>query len=115
MMIMTGIFRFVLLPHVKGKSFEEYMIDQVFTNPDVLQATRITRGFSHELLACRFRRPGRREFINPHPETQYVWQAKVKLQTDSGYNFEQNVDSIRDHVAQFALLIGVDSYSNVDA
>jgi hypothetical protein len=104
-MFMTGLFRFALLPGVEASAFEEHMTDEVFTHPNALQLTRITRGFSHQLLAATLRRPGDPELINPHPGLQYVWQATVDLQTDS----------VQERVAEFATLIAIESYFNVEA
>ena len=114
-MFMTGLFRFALLPGVEASAFEEHITDEVFTHPNALQLTRITRGFSHQLLAATLRRPGDPELINPHPGLQYVWQATVDLQTDSGYDFESNADSVQERVAEFATLIAIESYLNVEA
>jgi hypothetical protein len=114
-MMMTGLFRFALLPGVEPESFEEHRTDKVFTNPHALQLTRITRRFNHQLLSCRFRRPGNRDQIDPNPGRQYVWQAMVELQTNSGYDFEENADSVQERVAQFAVLVAVESYAHVES
>jgi hypothetical protein len=37
------------------------------------------------------------------------------LQTDSGYDFADNAGSVQERVAQFAVLIGVESYTHVEA
>ena len=88
---------------------------QMFTDPDVLQPTRITRGFSHQLLKAARRIPGTAESINPHPGPQYVWEATVDLETPSGYDFSENTDRVQERVAQFATLIAVDSYARVES
>src|SRR5215211_2077193 len=44
---------------------------------------------------------------------QYVWEAKVDLQTPSGYDFRENADRVQQHVAQFATLIAIEAYTNI--
>ena len=113
-MIMIGLYRFALHPGADAKAFEDHLIE-MFIDPDVLQLTRITRGFSHQLLKAARRIPGVAESIDPHPGPQYVWEATVDLQTSSGYDFSENADRVQERVAQFATLIAVDSYARVES
>ena len=112
-MLMTGLFRFALLPDVEPESFEAHMRDEVFGG-FALQATRITHSFDHQLLLAQVRRSGDDGLHSPHPGTQYVWQATVNLMTDAGYDFEQNIERIQQRVGQFAVLIDVESYTIIE-
>ena len=44
---------------------------------------------------------------------QYVWQARVDLTTDRGYDFSENALQVRELVRSHAVLIGVDVFENV--
>ena len=112
-MLMVGLFRFALLPHAEPESFEAHMRDEVFDGP-ALQLTRTTSGFDHQLLLASLRRSGDDGLHSPHPGTQYLWQVTVNLMTDSGYDFEQNAARVQEQVAQFAVLIGVESYTIIE-
>jgi hypothetical protein len=114
-MMMTGFYRLALHPGADAKAFEDHLTTEVFTDPNALQLTRITRNFSHQLLAATYRTPGGSNLINPHPGPQYVWEAKVDLQTPSGYDFRENADRVQRHVAQFATLVAIDAYTNIES
>jgi hypothetical protein len=113
-MLMTGFYRLALHPSADPKAFEHHLTTAVFTQPDALQLTRITRSFSHHLLAATHRTPGGSGPVNPYPGPQYLWEAKVELQTSSGYDFHENADRVQRHVVQFATLIAVEAYTNIE-
>jgi hypothetical protein len=115
MMLMTGLYRLALHPGADAKAFERHLTTQVFTLPDALQLTRITRSFSHQLLAGTHRIPGGSDPVNPHPGPQYLWEVRVELQTSAGYDFHENADRVQQHVAQFATLIAVEAYTNIES
>lgn len=94
-MIVTGIYRIALLPEADEKLFVDHMVKNVF---NVLQLTRITKSFTHALLAMKsdFR--------------QCAWIVTVDLVTDHGYNFEENNERIQTAIAEFGLLIGTETY-----
>jgi hypothetical protein len=114
-MLMTGFYRLALHPGADPKAFEHHLMTQVFTLPDALQLTRITRGFSHHLLAATHRIPGGSDPVNLHPGPQYLWEARVELQTSAGYDFHENADRVQQHVAQFATLISVEACTNIES
>jgi len=96
--IMTGIYRVALFPDADEQKFVDHMVKNVF---NVLQLTRITRSFTHSLLAARsdFR--------------HYAWVATVDLVTDHGYDFDQNNERIQKGIADFGLLIGTETYKKL--
>ena len=98
MPVMTGLYRFDLLTQAEPESFERHMQSVVFNNAQVLQLTRVTSGFTHQLLQG--------------PRRQYVWQVTVNLVANT-YDFDQNADRVRDSVKEFAALTGIESYKNV--
>ena len=97
-MKMTGMFRIALLPEADEKKFIDHMQGKAF---DVLQATRVTRGFTHALLKSRG------EF------REFVWVAVVDLVGDRDYNFGRNRERVQEAIAEFGLLIGIDSFLNL--
>lgn len=97
-MEMTGQFHFALVPGGDEKAFIDVLHKDVF---GALQPTRITSGFDHVLMK------------GPAPR-QYVWQARVDLMTDAGYDFAENVPSVQELVKKYAVLIGVDTFQNMD-
>lgn len=111
-MKMTGLFRFALLPGADAEAFEEHMRTDVFGSPNALQLTRITSGFSHQLLVAERRSAG--ESTHPHPGAHYVWLTTVDLVTDAGYDFEENGPSVQQQVEQFAVLVAIESYVGVN-
>jgi hypothetical protein len=98
-MTMTGMFRIALLPNANEQKFVNHMVKKVF---DVLQATRITSGFTHTLLKAN---DGLRH---------YAWAARVELVTDAGYDFAQNVERVQKSIAKFGVLIDVDAYIHME-
>jgi hypothetical protein len=96
--LVTGIYRIVLFPETDEKQFVDHMVKDVF---NVLQLTRITKGFTHTLLAMKtgFR--------------QYAWVVAAELVTDAGYDFDQNIERIQKGIAKFGLLIGTEAYKNL--
>ena len=99
-MIMTGIYRVALFPDADEQKFADHMRKNVF---NVLQLTRITRSFTHSLLAMKsdFR--------------QYAWIVTVDLLTDHGYDFDQNNERIQKAIGDFGLLIGTETYKQLAA
>lgn len=100
-MTMTGMYRITLLPSADEKAFIEHMAE-VFHSPGALQATRTTSGFSHTLLNAS------------GALRQYVWLVKVHLVTAVGYDFSRNIERVQEAIGQFAVLTGVDVYTNVE-
>ena len=98
-MLITGQFRIALLPGTDQQAFIEHMKNVVFTGPGVLQLTRITRSFDHQLLEGSMR--------------QYVWQTTVDLVTDAGYNFLENAERVQASVEAFGVLIHIEAFTNV--
>jgi hypothetical protein len=100
-MQMTGVYQIALLTQVTERAFVDHMTTSVFADATVLQATRITTGFTHQLL----RRKGNLR--------QYAWQVTVDLVTDAGYDFDQNTERVQERIRDFGIVIGVDTYTNV--
>lgn len=98
---MTGLYQIALLGQVDEQAFVEHMAKRVFEDATVLQATRITRHFAHQIL----RRKGSLR--------QYAWQVTVDLMTDAGYDFDQNVERVQESIREFGVVIGVDAYAIV--
>jgi hypothetical protein len=96
-MMRTGIFRIALFLEADEQKFAEHMVSSVF---DVLQSTRITRGFSHSLLRSES------EF------RQYVWLSTVDLVGNGQYDFNENRARVQKAIADFGLLVGIDAYAN---
>jgi hypothetical protein len=112
-MLMTGLFRLALLPGVEPETFEAQMRDEIL-HEFALQATRITSDFDHQLLRADVRQRGDDADRDGHLSQHYVWQATVRLMTDAGYDFERNAERVQEAVAQFAVLIGIESFTNVE-
>ena len=100
-MKMLGVYHIALLPAADEAAFVRHMTGKVFPSTDILQLTRITSGFSHQLL----RRAGQLH--------QFAWNVTVQLVTDAGYDFEQNVQRIQASLHAFGLVIGVDTFTEV--
>lgn len=96
-MTMIGIYRIELAPGASEEAFVKHMRENVFTKGDALPATRITRGFAHELLRVEGDAP------------RYAWKAEVDLMTDRPYTFPQP-ESIQEHVKDFGKPTGLDVY-----
>jgi hypothetical protein len=96
-MDIAGQFHFALVPGADERAFVDTMRKDVF---EVLHSTRITRGFDHVLLK------------GPAPR-QFVWQARVDLMTDHGYDFSADAPQVQELVGSHAVLIGVDTFENV--
>lgn len=96
---MTGFYHIALLPETDEKSFVDHMRGKVF---DLLQPTRVTRGFTHTLLksAGDFR--------------EYTWLVSADLVGDSDYDFDQNRERLQKALAGVGLLVGIDSYLNLE-
>jgi hypothetical protein len=96
-MDVIGQFRFALNPGADEQRFLDLMRKDVFAS---LQPTRITRSFDHALLKA--------------PATgQYVWQARVDLMTDRGYNFDEHTPRVQELVKTDAVLMGVEVFENI--
>ncbi len=100
-MRMTGLYQIALLGEVDEQAFVAHMTREVFPDATALQLTRITSGFSHQLL----RRQG--------TFRQYAWYVTIDLMTDAGYDFEQNIERIQERIRQFGVLTGVETYENL--
>ena len=112
-MLMTGLFRLALLPGVEPEAFETQIRDEIL-HEFALQATRITSDFDHQLLRADVRQRGEDDSERAGLAQQYVWHVTVRLMTDAGYDFEGNAGRVQEAVAQFAVLIGIESYTNVE-
>jgi hypothetical protein len=102
---MTGMYHLALLPTADPDAFQQHMTDQLFTDADVLQLTRISEGFSHELLSTA-EHP-------PNSSAQYLWSVTVALTTDAGYDFQSNANQLQHRLNPFAVLTDVESYTAV--
>lgn len=100
-MKMLGIYHIALLPTANEDAFVSHMTAEVFDG-GVLQLTRVTSGFSHQLL----KRPGELH--------QYAWHVTAQL-VSGGYDFAQNIERLQASIEQFGLVIGVDTYSEIAA
>jgi hypothetical protein len=98
-MKMLGAYHIALLPTADEDAFVSHMTGAVF-HGGVLQLTRVTSGFSHQLLE----RPGELR--------QYAWQVTVQL-VSGGYDFAQNVERLQASIEQFGVVIGVDAYTEI--
>ena len=101
-MKMLGVYHIALLKAAKEDTFVSHMRRNVFRS-DVLQLTRVTSGFSHELL----KRPGALR--------QYAWHVTANLVTSSGYDFDQNVERLQANIEKLGVVIGVDTYTVMEA
>jgi hypothetical protein len=101
-MKMTAMYHISLLPGTDDQAFEKQMTEVVFNNVSALQLTRITQGFTHQLLK------GKSEF------REYVWQVTVDLVTDKGYDFGENVERVQRSVADWGLVTGLDVYTVIE-
>jgi hypothetical protein len=100
-MKMLGVYHIALLTTADEDAFVSHMTGEVFQG-DVLQLTRVTSGFSHQLL----KRPGELR--------QYAWNVTTQL-VSGGYDFAQNVQRLQASIEQFGVVIGVDAYTEVAA
>ena len=98
-MQMVGVYHIALLPSADETAFVTHMTEEVFPSTGILQLTRITSGFSHRLLEH-----------SGHLH-QFAWSVTVQLVTDSGYDFQQNVERIQASLQPFGLVIGVDTFT----
>jgi hypothetical protein len=96
-MKMLGIYHVALLPSADENAFVSHMREEVFGS-NVLQLTRVTSGFSHQLLE----RPGELR--------QYAWHVTVTL-VSASYDFDQNVERLQASIEKLGLVIGVDTYT----
>jgi hypothetical protein len=100
-MKMVGIYHIALLPTADEDAFVSRMTAQVF-HGDVLQLTRVTSGFSHQLLK------------RANELRQYAWKVTAQL-VSGGYDFAQNVERLQASIEQFGVVIGVDAYTEIAA
>jgi hypothetical protein len=100
-MKMLGVYHIALFPAADEADFVRHMTGEVFPSTDILQLTRITSGFSHQLLK------------SPGHLRQFAWNVTVQLVTDAGYDFEQNVERIQGSLEAFGLVIGVDTFTEL--
>ena len=97
----TGLYRFELLPSADPEAFERHMQSVVFKSMNILQLTRVTGGFDHQLLQG--------------PRQQYVWLTGANLVNDADvYDFDQNAERIREAVKEFAVLTDIESFTNLN-
>jgi hypothetical protein len=97
-MKMLGVYHIALLTTADEDVFVSHMTGEVFQG-DMLQLTRVTSGFSHQLLK------------RPSELRQYAWN--VTAQWSRGYDFAQNVQRLQASIEQFGVVIGVDAYTEV--
>lgn len=90
-----AFFHLVAIPGTDTGAFADHL-QSTFKTIN-FPATRITRFFSHRLL----------EGENGH----YIWETKVELQTDAGYDFEGARGMVTEAVKNFAVLVGVYQYT----
>jgi hypothetical protein len=102
-MIMTGLFHITLSPTADESAFVTHMTDVVFKEPDAMQSVRNCTGIDHELLRGR------------GPVPTYAWQVRVRLMTDSEYNFDRNIERVQKAVEGMGTLSGLEIYVNVGA
>lgn len=100
-MTMTGIFHITLVPDADEQAFVAHMVNAVFSSS--LLATRITRSQTNALLK---KHGGLR---------QYAWQATVDLMNDMGRPFDDFLAAVRNSIAAYGEVTGVDTYTHVDA
>lgn len=98
-MVSVGQYRITLLPGADEAAFVARMTEELFNDPSLLGATRITRGISNTLL----RRQGE------WPE--FVWQARVDQMNDRDYDFgDDNLERVRQGIAAFGVVTGLEVY-----
>ena len=103
-MKMVGIYQIALLPDADEDAFVSHMTGEDFGAVEgVLQLTRITSGFQHQLL----KRSDRADLRH------YGWHVTALLVGDRGYSFEQNVERLQAGIQKFGLVTGVDTYAVV--
>src|SRR6266542_3993143 len=110
-MRMLGIYHIALLTDAEEDAFVSHVTEENFGNIEgVLQLTRVTSGFDHQLLK---RLGAVDESGRPAPGElrQYAWHVTANLVGDAGYSFEQNVDRLQANVKNFGVVIGVDTYA----
>ena|SRR6266487_875910 len=95
-MIETGQFRFALIPGTDEEVFVEHMRNNF---PHALNPTRTTTDFTYALMKGPV-------------AGQYVWQTRVNLMTDAGYQFLSNASQIQEIIDKKAVLIGVDVFTD---
>jgi len=108
---MLGIYHIALLTDAEEDAFVSHVTEENFGNIEgVLQLTRVTSGFDHQLLK---RLGAVDESGRPAPGElrQYAWHVTANLVGDAGYSFEQNVDRLQANVKNFGVVIGVDTYA----
>jgi hypothetical protein len=100
-MKMLGVYHIALLPAADEDAFVSHMSTEVF-HGDVLHSTRVTAGFSHQLLK------------RPSELRQYAWNVSAQL-VSGDYDFARNVERLQASIEQFGVVIGVDAYSEIAA
>lgn len=102
-MKMLGVYHIALLTTADEDAFISHMTEKVFGSADILQLTRITSGFSHQLI----KRTGELR--------QFAWLVTADLVTSVGYDFEQNMERLQASLQPFGVVIGVDAYTQLAA
>lgn len=95
-----GLYDIALLPSADEDAFVAHMRMEGADDRGILQLTRITSGFQLRLL----RRASRR----------YAWLVTAQLVTDAGYDFGQNLERLQADIADFGVVLGVDTLTEVD-
>ena len=101
MSVAVGIYQIALREGADEEAFTAHMTEKVFESGDILQLTRTTAGFSHQLL----RRTG--------GQHEYAWLVTVNLVAGPGYDFEQNVERLQASLEPFGVVSGVDTYTQL--
>lgn len=105
-MLAIGNYRLVLHPDVDPAALETQLAGE--DTGIQLQLTRITTSVVHRLL--RRTEPGPEH----QPTREYVWQVSVQLMAeDVRYQFEENLERIRNAVKDRATVLGVDVFAAV--
>jgi hypothetical protein len=110
-MKMVGIYHIALLTTADEDAFVAHVTAENFANVEaVLQLTRVTSGFHHQLLK---RGEAVNESDRPAPglPRRYAWHVTVQLVGDAGYSFEQNLERLQDTLEKFGVVIGVETYA----
>lgn len=94
-MKLLGLYHIALLPTSDEDAFVSHMADA----PDP-QLTRVTSSVTHQLLK------------RPDGLRRYAWQLNVESMTGA-YDFDGNLEPLQDHIKDFGVVFGVDTYAEV--
>jgi hypothetical protein len=96
-MNLVGMYHIALLPAADEKSFAARLAD----GPQP-QLTRVTSSVTTRLLK-RTDQPRR-----------YAWQVNV-VSMAHGYQFEDNLERLQEHINDFGVVLGVDAFAEVSS